>query len=80
MLDLALYFMGYPEPEWVLAQTFRDFMGNQDFKGPWGIPDVAGRHHRRGDGLPRLHPFQDRPGLLRPILLGGDDASGRPCP
>lgn len=42
MLDLALYFMGYPEPGWVLAQTFRDFMGNPDFKGPWGIPDVAG--------------------------------------
>jgi len=24
------------------AQTFRDFMGNPDFKGPWGIQDVAG--------------------------------------
>ncbi len=42
MLDLALHFMGYPEPEWVLAQTFRDFMGNPDFKGPWGIADVEG--------------------------------------
>ncbi|NLJ47127.1 MAG: Gfo/Idh/MocA family oxidoreductase [Treponema sp.] len=40
MLDLALYFMGYPEPEWVLAQTFRDFIDNRDFRGPWGIPDV----------------------------------------
>lgn len=40
MIDLALYFMDYPEPEWVLAQTFNDFMGNPDFKGPWGIPDV----------------------------------------
>lgn len=42
MLDLGLYFMGYPEPEWVLAQTFNDFMGNPAFKGPWQIPDVAG--------------------------------------
>lgn len=42
MLDLGLYFMGYPEPEWVLAQTFNDFMGNQAFKGPWRIPDVVG--------------------------------------
>jgi predicted dehydrogenase len=42
MLDLALHFMGYPEPEWVLASTFGDFMGNPAFKGPWGIQDVAG--------------------------------------
>ncbi len=41
MLDLALYFMGYPEPDWVLAQTFRDFIRDRSFKGPWGIPDVA---------------------------------------
>ncbi len=41
MLDLALYFMGYPEPEYVLAQTFSDFITNKNFKGPWGIPDVA---------------------------------------
>ena len=39
-LDLALYFMGYPEPEWVLSQVFFDFSGNQDFKGPWGFPDM----------------------------------------
>lgn len=42
MIDLALYFMGCPEPEWVLGVTFDDFAGNKDFKGPWGIPDVAG--------------------------------------
>lgn len=42
MLDLGLYFMGYPEPEYVMAQTFSDFMGNQAFKGPWRIPDVEG--------------------------------------
>jgi predicted dehydrogenase len=39
-MDLALYFMGFPEPEWVLAQTFRDFSENPAFKGPWGIPDA----------------------------------------
>lgn len=42
MLDLALYFMGYPEPDWCLAGAFRDFMDNKAFKGPWGIPDSAG--------------------------------------
>jgi predicted dehydrogenase len=40
MLDLGLYFMGYPEPDYVAAQTFDDFITNKDFKGPWGIPDV----------------------------------------
>jgi len=42
MVDLALHFMGYPEPAHVLAQTFSDFIGDKAFKGPWGIPDVAG--------------------------------------
>lgn len=42
MIDLALYFMQFPKPEWVLAGTFSDFSGNPDFKGPWGIPDVKG--------------------------------------
>jgi len=41
MLDLALYLMDFPEPQWVLAQTFDDFIGDKAFKGPWGIPDVA---------------------------------------
>jgi len=41
MIDLALYFMDYPQPEWVMAQTFNDFIGDKRFKGPWGIPDVA---------------------------------------
>lgn len=41
MIDLALYFMGYPEPAHVLAQTFTDFIDDKSFKGPWGIPDVA---------------------------------------
>lgn len=41
MIDLALYFMDYPTPSFVMASTFDDFMGNPDFKGPWGIPDNA---------------------------------------
>ncbi len=41
MIDLALYFMDYPEPDWVLASTFDDFISDKRFKGPWGIPDVA---------------------------------------
>lgn len=40
MLDLALYFMDYPEPEWILAQTYATFITDKTFKGPWGIPDV----------------------------------------
>ncbi len=42
MLDLSMYFMGYPEPSHVLANTFDTFMGDPAFKGPWGIPDVEG--------------------------------------
>jgi predicted dehydrogenase len=41
MMDLALYFMGYPQPQWVMAAAFSDFMNNKAFKGPWGIPDSA---------------------------------------
>jgi predicted dehydrogenase len=40
MIDLGLYFMGSPEPAYVLAQTFRDHIGNKTMKGPWSIPDV----------------------------------------
>ncbi|MEO8614109.1 MAG: Gfo/Idh/MocA family oxidoreductase [Luteolibacter sp.] len=39
MIDLALYFMGYPEPSHVLANTFDTFITDKGFKGPWGIPD-----------------------------------------
>lgn len=39
MIDLALYFMDYPTPRWVLARTFSDFIDDKNFKGPWGIPD-----------------------------------------
>ncbi len=41
MIDLALYFMGYPDPDYVLAATFDDFISDKSFKGPWGIPDKA---------------------------------------
>jgi predicted dehydrogenase len=41
MIDLALYFMDYPEPDWVLGATFSDFIGDRNFKGPWGLPDSA---------------------------------------
>ena len=41
MVDLALYFMGYPKPSHVLANTFDDFIKDPNFKGPWGIPDNA---------------------------------------
>jgi predicted dehydrogenase len=39
MIDLALYLMGNPRPRCVLGRTFRDFIDNPQFKGPWGIPD-----------------------------------------
>jgi predicted dehydrogenase len=42
MFDLALYFMGYPEPDYVLGATYDDFMKDRSFKGPWGIPDSGG--------------------------------------
>jgi predicted dehydrogenase len=42
MVDLATYFMGCPEPAYVLARTFSDFIANPDFKGPWGIKDSNG--------------------------------------
>ncbi len=41
MIDLSLYFMGYPEPAYVMGQTFHDFITDKNFKGPWGIPDRA---------------------------------------
>ena len=42
MIDLSLYFMGYPEPAHVLANTFDDQITDPGFKGPWGIPDRVG--------------------------------------
>ena len=37
-IDLALWFMGYPEPDYALARTFDDFIRDKRFRGPWGIP------------------------------------------
>jgi predicted dehydrogenase len=42
MIDLAMYFMGYPEAEYVMGQTFDDHITDKTFKGPWGIPDRVG--------------------------------------
>lgn len=39
MVDLAMYFMGYPEPGHVIGKTFDNFITDASFKGPWGIPD-----------------------------------------
>ena len=41
MIDLALFYMDYPKPSYVLAQTFDNFIQDKGFKGPWGIPDVV---------------------------------------
>lgn len=38
-VDLSLWFMGYPEPDYVLARTFDDFIRDKRFRGPWGIPE-----------------------------------------
>ncbi len=35
MIDLALWFMDYPEPEYVLARTYDDFIHDPDFRGTW---------------------------------------------
>lgn len=41
MVDLGLFFMGYPEPAHILARTYDTHITDKAFKGPWGIPDVA---------------------------------------
>lgn len=50
--DLALYFMGFPEADWVLARTFDDFIHDPRFRGPHpspvhpdGICDVEAAAH-----------------------------------
>jgi len=42
MVDLSMFLMGYPEPSYVLGQTFSDFITDKNFKGPWGLPDREG--------------------------------------
>lgn len=36
MIDLALWFMEYPEPEYALARTYDDFISDPNFHGIWG--------------------------------------------
>ena len=42
MLDLALYFIGYPKPKYVLGQTFDDFMDDPTRRGPYGVSNGDG--------------------------------------
>ncbi len=37
-VDLALWFMGYPKGEYVLARTFDTLVRDKKFRGPWGMP------------------------------------------
>jgi len=37
IIDLALYFMSYPEPQYVLGQVYMDFMDDPTRKGLYGI-------------------------------------------
>ena len=41
MVDLLCTTWTTLKPSCVLAQTFSDFIQDKNFKGPWGIPDVA---------------------------------------
>jgi predicted dehydrogenase len=60
MVDLGLYFMGYPEPAHVLARTFRITL-RTSLQGPVGHPRRGqGRDRRRGRRA-RLRHLQDRP-------------------
>jgi predicted dehydrogenase len=77
MIDLTLYFMGYPKPTNVLGKTFDTFMGDTRFKGPWGIPD-------RADGVTDVeaaaHGFRDlrnRTSSYSSGFLGRDGQKGR---
>ena len=73
MVDLALYYMDYPQPSCVLAQTFDDFIQDKKFKGPWGIPDVADGVTGRGERSSRFRSFSNRSGAEFPNFLGGNE-------
>ncbi|MDF1756775.1 MAG: Gfo/Idh/MocA family oxidoreductase [Legionellaceae bacterium] len=52
IVDLAMYFMGYPDPKFALGQTFDDFIHDKNFQGAWGesgnvdcISDVESSAH-----------------------------------
>jgi predicted dehydrogenase len=63
MVDLAMYFMGYPEPAHVLGQTFSDFIRTSNSKAPgasltaptapptWKTPRTASSPSRGGQVL-----------------------------
>lgn len=42
MADLALYFMDFPKPDYVLASSFYNFQHDEEFRSDWGrdAPDV----------------------------------------
>ncbi|MFH1598179.1 MAG: Gfo/Idh/MocA family oxidoreductase [Patescibacteria group bacterium] len=42
MIDLALYFMGYPRPKHVLGQIFNCFMDDPTRRGSYGVPNGDG--------------------------------------
>jgi predicted dehydrogenase len=71
MIDLALYFMGYPEPAHVLGADLHDFITTRASRGPGASPTrrTASPMSRR---RPRLRHLQDRPGAEPPGLLGGN--------
>jgi predicted dehydrogenase len=37
MIDLSLYFMGYPDPRYVLSQSFTDFMDDPTRRSAYGV-------------------------------------------
>ena len=58
MVDLALYYMDYPQPSCVLAQTFDDFIQDKKFKGPWGNTGRGRRSNRCGGAAHGFVRFQ----------------------
>ncbi|MCE5255704.1 MAG: Gfo/Idh/MocA family oxidoreductase [Spirochaetaceae bacterium] len=42
MADLALYFMGYPNPDYVLARTFSNFQHDEEFRSSYGSEESSG--------------------------------------
>jgi len=50
MADLALYFMDFPKPDYVLASSFYNFQHDEEFRGDWGrgAPDGVVRNGEEG--------------------------------
>ena len=72
MVDLAMYFMGYPEPAHVLGQTFSDFIQDKQFKGPWGIPDRVGGTTDVENAAHGFVTFKTGQVLSPPGVVGGN--------